>query len=138
MATCKTISRTKTGICAGSLNRRILIQRRSLTSPDGTTVDYGSTFVDVATVWAMVETPAAYKIFDGVSLPPSAQQNPLSHIFYIRYRPDVTDELCVIFKGIRYNIIRLVNLEENDDFLRLECHLAAEEDKKAGWGYAIP
>ena len=130
MAKCVKKQRTKTEICVGSMNRKIDIFARALTPPvNPLTGEFlaTETFTLLASVWAMQETPRGLTIFDDVNT-----ERVVSHIFTIRFLPDLTAQNWITYKGNRYDILTAVNLETNDLFLQLNCVQTADEAKEAG------
>lgn len=119
MAKCVRLQRTDTRICAGSLNRKIQIYARAITSPlDPTqaTVDYGEDFVLVGNVWAMIKDIKGEIIFNNISIDDSP-----THNFYTRFLDGITQENWVVFNNNRYNILRAESLDELNKFLWLQC-----------------
>ena len=125
MAKCIKLRRTKTEVCIGNMNKKIDIYARSLTTPLdplASDVDYDETFTLVGNVWSMVQTPTGKIIFDSLGV-----EKIVTDIFYIRYIADLTSENWVIFKGNRYDIQSLQNIEENSLFQKLNCIIRGDE-----------
>lgn len=119
MAGCNKIHSSSRSVCIGNMDRLIALQSRTLTAPTGGDSDYEETMVTIASVYALVETPGSDTQFGTISIPGST--NFFSHVFYIRYRTDVTNETFVLMNGVYYDILHITNLEETDRFLKLDC-----------------
>lgn len=117
MAQCKKIYRQIKRVCSGSLNKKIKLKIRAITAPSGDSVDFGETFTDFITTWAMVQTKNGIVVFDDTN---TAQK--LSHEFYIRYIPNITFEKWLEYDGKNYNILNVENLNEENRFYLLQCN----------------
>lgn len=120
MAKCKNIQRTKTQICAGSLNRKIDIYSRNIEAPlnpADNEINFDEEFTLLNSVWSMIETPKGKTIFDSVGV-----ERVIDTVFYIRYL-DITSENWISYLNLRYNIMNIVNLENNNLFLQLNCQV---------------
>ena len=112
-----TIKRRK--VCFGDLNRKIKLYIRTLTAPDDSgEVDYEQTFSGERTVWSSVQTSSGKDIFDGTNMIGTA-----SHFFYIKYISGLTSEDMVEWQSENYRILRLENLDENNEYMKLYCSL---------------
>lgn len=101
---------------AGKLNFRVTLQKESF-SEDSFSSKTGETWTNVATVWANViplqgiELIRAQKLFAEVT-----------YLVKIRYRENVTEDMRLLFRGKYLQIIGIINEEENDEFLILNCN----------------
>lgn len=111
------VQKSKT-VCIGSLNKKIIVQTRSIAPPMGGSVDYTLDFIDYKTVWALVETKQGSTTFDETNT-----EKVWSHDFYIRYIPNVTFENWVTYNSKYYDIISVENLNMDDRFYRLKCNI---------------
>lgn len=116
MAKCVKIRRKTRKICIGDLNKEIKIQDRAIAEPLFNTVDFDETFTDNATVWASVNTVSGKTFFDGVN----SDVN-ITHEIFIRYDVTVTTESWVELSGRRIDILKVEDLEERNEFMRLIC-----------------
>ena len=129
MATCKKLTRVKTQVCIGSLNRKIDIFQRTLTAPldpANDLVDYTESFTLLANVWAMIKTPKGQTIFDDIGT-----EKVVSDIFYIRFISGLTSENWIIYNSIRYDIQTIENVEQNSLFQKINCMVRGLESKDA-------
>lgn len=102
----------------GSMNMPISYQVRVLTPPvEGGTSDYTEVLTTFLNTYAAVGTPASYEVFDGIT--PTGSQ--VTHIFFTRYRSDVTNETFVLCRGILYDIIKITVFEEGTRYMKLDC-----------------
>lgn len=111
------------GVCTGDLNRRITLNSRTLNAPQ-TTIFYSHSFTNSIPTWANVETVKGKEIFGGTNM-----DERISHIFRIRYRPNITAEFWVTFMDVLYDIVEIENPEEDDGFLYLKCNLRGDKDQ---------
>lgn len=122
MSHCKKIRIPKRRYCAGDLNKRITIQNRTIVAPDD--VDYDEDFQKELVVFAGVKTLIGVEIFDQNNVPTNA-----SHDFIIHYRAGITAENWVLFENNRYDILKVENLEERNEWLRLRSTLRGSDTK---------
>lgn len=125
MGECQRIRIPHRKICVGDLRRRISIQNRQL-GPPKTGVDITHTFVELRKPWAAVRTLTGNNIFAGVNL----DRTP-THIFYIRFYEGLTAEDWVVYKGERYDILEVENINERDEYYALYCNLRGDENKRS-------
>jgi head-tail adaptor len=129
MAVCVRVKRKKTKVCAGSLNRTIEIHSRAIATPTnilGAGVDYGESFTFLYKRRSMVAPIKGQVIFDGV-----VTEKIPTHNFFIRYTPGITAENWIVFDGGRYDIINVLNIDQNSNFLQLEARLRGDSSKQA-------
>lgn len=120
MAICSFKSRKDVRICSGDLDRAILIQVRTLVSPEDTDgdVDYNETFSEFIVFWSLIETVKGETVFDESNV-----EQVVTHKFYIRYAPDITFQDWVTYNDKNYKIIDVQNINERDEFYLLRCTL---------------
>ena len=116
MAVCVNIPRKNIRYCVGDFRKEIEIKVRDITVPVGSSVDHGELFTDFLTVRAIVETLGGVEIFDGTNTIGVA-----THQFIIDFRPGVTFENMVVFKGKNYRILDVTNIDEEDRFLKIRA-----------------
>ena len=119
MTQCVQVKLKHRKICLGDLNKKILLYTRSITAPDESAedndqVDFGESFTKPKTIWAGIETRTGREIFDGTNLLGVA-----THYFYVRYRAGLTSENWIKFNGEYYDILRVENWEERNEFMLL-------------------
>jgi head-tail adaptor len=78
----------------------------------------------------MIETPKSVSVINGVDLGGATAVQP-THIFYIRYRSDVTNETFISYASKYYDILRFTNLDEQNKFLKLEAVLSGSTSSAA-------
>jgi len=120
---CQRIKVKKKLVCAGDLSHRITIQTRDIKAPsDGVDFNYDErAFIQT---WAMIETVNGLEDFDNINV----AQN-ITHRFYIRFLAGLTEQEWIIFKDRRYDILDIVNINEEDEFMKLECTNKGSEDQ---------
>ena len=127
MPRCIKLKRKKRQVCIGDLDTLIDLQDRVITPPESG-VDASETFTDACPdIWAKMETGRGQTIFDGTD---TAQD--VTHIFTIRFIEGVvTAETWIRFKGQRFDIIDVEDLEERNEWLMLRCSNRGTEDNLA-------
>ncbi len=115
MADCKRIVQKKRIICAGDLKHYIEIQTRKIEAPlSGVDHEYDTPLY--AKTWAMIQTVSGLRDFDKINVGEG-----VTHLFYIRYLSGVTEQEWVIYNGQRFDIADVENLDEENQFMKLEC-----------------
>ena len=122
MPKCVKIRRKRREVCIGDMRDQVVIQTRAITVPVAGSVDLSETFSCNQTVWAMVETKTGTQVFDETNIIGVA-----THDIYIRYICDVTFQKWLTFKGKKYDILDVQNLEERDEFYLLRCSFRGNE-----------
>lgn len=117
MSRCTRVGHNHRVICAGDLNRQIILQDRNITAPIWGSVDFDETFSGDATVWAKVDTVTGKTFFDSVN----QRDTTITHQIYIRYDSTVTAETWVQLDGRRLDILAVENLDERNEWLKLTC-----------------
>ena len=99
---------------AGSLRHRIIIQSKQKT-PDGEG-GWTYTWEDMAEDWANVMPLRAEEKLQYQQVNVQA-----SHEITMRYRPDINNELRVVYNGRYFDIVELINVGERNRELKLIC-----------------
>ena len=121
-------------IPVGDMRDRISIRERVIGAP---TFDkpaaFGEDYKTIATVWCKVKTNKSGRDeFAGVNADTGGGILLSStHIFTMRYRPGITSEHVVVYKGNNYEINRIVNPEERNMYLELNCKLLGDRELEA-------
>lgn len=123
MPACEKIRRKSRKICIGDMRDMIQVQTRTIKSPVDGAFDFTEEFNDSLDIWALVETQSGVEVFDGANI-----KGVVTHLFYIRFMEGFTFEKWITFKGQKFNIIDVQNLEERDEFYLLRCSLRGDED----------
>lgn len=116
MPRCQKIKRKKRQVCLGDLNTEIILQDRQIAAPLFGDVDFDEEFTATATVWANVNTVSGKTYFDGVETDTN-----ITHHIFIRYDASVTAETWVELGGRRIDILRVEDLDERGEFMKLIC-----------------
>lgn len=116
MSSCTKIKGRNRQICIGDMQHRIKLQSRSLSQPFFEDVDFDENFQDQSEVWAMINTVSGKTLFDGVN-----QDINITHEVYIMYDLSVTAETWIEYDGRRFDILKVENLDERKQFMRLIC-----------------
>ncbi|MCR4158819.1 phage head closure protein [Kerstersia gyiorum] len=88
---------------AGSLNRRIVIQRRTQGQDDaGQPID---TWEDFAKPWSWIKTQSGVSASKSLTeAQDGVARSIVAYSFRIRYRPSVTDDMRVVYGGMIFAI----------------------------------
>uniref|UniRef100_UPI0033414048 phage head closure protein n=1 Tax=Castellaniella defragrans TaxID=75697 RepID=UPI0033414048 len=87
---------------AGTLNRRILIQRRDQAQDAaGQPID---AWVDVIKVWAWVKTQSGMAVARQTANQDGVAMSANSYSFRIRYRTSINDDMRVVYGGMNFDI----------------------------------
>ena len=114
MPTCVKIRGKRRQLCIGDLDRLIEIQIRGITAPKNNNFDYDESFLTSLQVFAMVETSRGVAIFDATNI-----ERLLTHLFYIRFQPDLDINTWVNYNNVRYDILDVENLDERSEYILL-------------------
>ena len=57
MSVCQNIQGRRRQLCAGDMDRRIILETRDIQAPESGTVDFKEDFTTPASVWADIQTP---------------------------------------------------------------------------------
>lgn len=117
MPNCKVINKGRTKVCIGAMRTIITLHVRSIVPPSGDSTDFNESFTNPVVVKAQIETVPNIAVFDQTNT-----ERLVSHIFYIRYRDDVTAETWIELNGDKYDIINTENIEERNQWLILRCN----------------
>ena len=134
MTTCTKITRINKRVCIGALNRKIVVNVRSIVPPISGSVDFSESFTEPKEVWAMIDTVDGVTIFDDTN----TEQN-ITHDIYIRYYRTITPEKWVKLPSVDggsdvyLNIVRVENFGENNRFYRLRCNLRGDTTLPVNW-----
>jgi SPP1 family predicted phage head-tail adaptor len=114
---CEIVNIKRRRVCFGDLNRQIILNIRSIDAPETPNdFDYGQVFTVPTTVWAAIQTTNGKELFDGVNL-----IGTVTHIFYIKYVAGLTSESFVEYDSRYFRMLRLENLDENNEYMALLC-----------------
>ena len=104
---------SKREFCLGDLNRSFSIKLRNITPPPDDGVDHDEVFTDFLDVHGAVETVNGVEIFDETNVLVGV----VTHKFTFRFRSGVTFQEFVIFRGKRYRILDVTNVDERDEWV---------------------
>ena len=128
MSNCNQIKFNYDKICIRDLRHKVSIYTRSITAPNflsEQSTKYTEDFTLVSSVWAAVQVVDGVKEFDTISL----NKNSNTHNFYIRYRHNITQENWLDYQGLRYDILKISNLNLRNKFIKLYCSLSGDNTK---------
>jgi len=124
---CKIIGIPRRKLCIGDLRHVVILHDRDIQPPGFGDVDFGETFVPLATPRAAIKTVNGKVRFDGV-----AADVALTHAVYIRFRDDVTSETWIeLSDGRLLDIIDFEDLDERGEWLLLACAEKGDKDREA-------
>ena len=122
-------------LCAGDLDKFIVIQERAITPVAPGTLEPVETFTTIKSVWAAVENDnKILKTFDGVNIGGNLITEQVSHAWFIYFDPDLnleTGNNFIFYDGKRYKIIGTINPGEDNNFLTVLSKFTGIEEKKA-------
>jgi len=117
-------------VAVGDMREKIGLNERSIRPPAYGSADITEAYTLIANVWAKVDTldyqSSGRREFDGVDVGESA-----THAFTIRYRDGVTAETVIDYGGELYKILRVTDLDERHQFLKLDAKVLGDNDKAA-------
>lgn len=104
----------------GKMRQRVTVQ----TYHDEPDADHAvdAIYVNVATVWADVSTVSGRTEIESKQIGEA-----ITHRVTLRYRADVTSENWLLWRGRRFRIRKVRDLEERRRFLILDCEEASAE-----------
>jgi len=112
------------------MNKRIKIHVRSLKAPDYDSPSMKQNYDAGLSVWASVFTlgfqGAGQKLFDDVDVGDQPTNK-----FVIRYRPNITKENVVSWRGNYYKLVKCIDPEERNEWWELFGKLLGDKTKKA-------
>jgi SPP1 family predicted phage head-tail adaptor len=114
---CQRLASKRRGVCAGDLDKRIVLQNRTLNPPVFGDPDFTESFTAANTRWAGVETVAGKTFFDSVN----QVDQTITHYWYIRYDATVTSQTWILYDSRRFDILATEDLDERHEFMRLIC-----------------
>jgi len=127
MSKCIPIINKKKEVCIGAMNKRIIIQIRTITPPELGGVDCGELITDRRKVWAFIRTVKGETLFNNTSI-----QRVMTHEFYIRYFSDVTFEKNWIeYKNEYYDIIDVENINLENKYYLISANRRGIKSNKA-------
>ena len=98
----------------------ITLKDRELGAPLFEAVDFSENFTDKSESspdsFALIETATGKVYWDGVNT-----DTPVTHIVYIPYNDSVTSETWIEFNLRRFDILKVEDMEERHEFLKLTC-----------------
>lgn len=128
MPTLHRIKRRRRRVCAGDLDSRVRVERRSQIPPQVGEVDAEFLFepmVGDGYVWARVETTSGRTVFDGVS-----QDRRVTHVVTMRRFADVeATEWVKLPDGVRLDVVQVEGLDERGQFVELLCDARGHESR---------
>lgn len=120
MSVCVRIRGKRHYLCLGDLDREIFLTNRSITPPVFGSTDFLETFVNnEEPSWVMVEHVQGKTHFDGVET-----ETPITHNFYMEYDEEVDtnqSEWWILFESRYFDILRIIDLDERHEWLKLIC-----------------
>ncbi len=117
MPSCSITRGRRARVCLGDLDRRVTIHNRAITPPLYGTPDFSEAFTASATIWALIKSVDGKTFFDGVNQVDRA----ITHEIWIRYDSTVTAESWVELSGVLYDILRVEDMDNRHEFVKLTC-----------------
>lgn len=123
--------RKLTKLSVGDMRERVSLKERSITPPDFNSASFTENYIQIAEVWAVVETKdfssSGQVLFAEVNDPDARP----SHRISIRYRDDITSETRISWRDELYEILPVTNFEERNGYLMLDCKLMGSDTREA-------
>lgn len=113
---CSVKKRKDLRVCSGDMDKAITIYVRSITPPEGDSVDFNEIYSEPRNIKAMIETVRGITIFDGANV-----GTEVTHRITFRYVDNVTFENFIIYRNKRYKIVDVENQNERNNFYVLLC-----------------
>ncbi len=112
----------------GDQRHLILIRSRTITPTDPFNVDFGESFVTVATVWAYIETKGGDTFFDGTNIVKSKDIHFVIRFIssLLRFKTDITQEYWIEYNGNRFDITTVESYDERQDWMKLVCNIRGD------------
>jgi len=128
MSKLRVLRRRKREYELGDFDQRIKLHVRSITPGIYSDSGFTETYNDGVETWARIRTLdlTGKKYFDDVNV-----ETEPTHEFVIRYRSWVTAEYVVGWRGDYYNIKRIRDPEERNDYSEILCRLVGDDDYEA-------
>lgn len=121
MSKCITIRKKKRHVCVGDMVDVITFNNRNIAPPLFDTVDFDEVFTEqdpaIPERLALIETIDGKTYFDGKNT-----ETNITHIIYCAYDESVTAETWITFETRRIDILKVEDLDERHDFLKLTCN----------------
>lgn len=94
----------------------VSIQSRAIKPLSISSVDMSLTFTEKYAVKALVRTPRGSVLFDG-----AGTDQPITHIFTIKYQSGITSEDWIIYDFRRFDILDVENCSECNKIIVMRC-----------------
>ena len=94
----------------------ISIQSRAIQPLSVSSLDAGINFKEKYAVDALISTPRGSVLFDG-----AGTDNPITHIFTIKYQPCITAEDWIVYDYRKFDILDVENCGECNKIIVLRC-----------------
>lgn len=112
--------------CLGDFIHRITLHERKIKAPLKADVNYDINLTKKITVWARIDTVAGKVIFDSVNM-----DRTVTHVILVRYISYLTTEHWVEHQDKYFDIVKIVNIGDENRFLELYCNERGDKNKKA-------
>lgn len=106
---CGRIKNNITKVCINDFNKKIIIQKPTLTLSNARGINAQAGFVDIKQVWAMVKSKNPFAMQNGIN----TNLATITTEFYIRYDADITltDKLFIEYNSIKYKVVQADNID---------------------------
>lgn len=125
MSICNNIKFNNDRVCVGDLRFKISLYKRSVVAPNmlgNQSTEFKEDFTLISNVWSAIKVVDGVKLFDNISL----DKDIPTHLFYIRYKKDVTQENWLKYNNYNYKILKVENMSQRSKFLKLYCSISGE------------
>lgn len=122
---CKQIPFNKPKVCIGDRRMAVILYDRTI-SRDINAIDIKETLTNPVTYYAAVKTVKGVAVFDSMNI-----ERDVTHAFYIPYASGITQEKILEYAGNYYDILRVINIDEENRFLELQSMLSGATSREA-------
>ena len=117
---------SRKSIRSGNLKHRVTLQRRDLTPPSTNTVDFREVYTNLGEVWAGINTVSQQQPFNEINI-----DDTITHKIFIRYIPGLDTNIWILHGNERYNVIRIDNINDMNQWTVFYCNIKGDADKEA-------
>ena len=117
------LTRPKRESSIGDMRDRIKLHIRAIQSPEFGTQNFTEKLSGTKEVWASVKTVVGRTLFTGANIDVA-----LTHEIIIRYDEDVTSETWIEFQSNNLKIVKVEDLDNRHEFMRLKCTERGDKD----------
>jgi len=115
----------KTKYCVGDLNHKIKIMKRASDPFDTNRLQKKYDFTEEFSIFAGIKSTNGITFLGGIAV-----QDNSTDLFIARYRSDISSELFIEYKDLRFEIISIKNDNRNNGFMEIRTRCLGSIDLK--------